>query len=198
MRNRLGLTFAAHDQLMLSVLRSNLQDNLELNAKLGGFGAESETLPIQVATQAGFAWNTQVFQQDGATDNEVQAYFQLVADALIADRLAISVVPTLLHNPRILDVDEETAFVLGVSGQARLDGSWSLLAEWIFSEERDDFANDSGAFGFEIRTSGHFFKFLITNQSRMNPTQFLAGTDNDFFDLDHWRFGFNVTRILPF
>ncbi len=32
----------------------------------------------------------------------------------------------------------------------------------------------------------------------MNPTQFLAGTDNDFTDPDVWRLGFNIQRLLPF
>ena len=181
---------------MLGVQRSNLADNLELNAKFGGFSLASDPIPLQFATQAGFAWNTQVFPTEGATDNEAQAYVQIVADALLANRVVIGLVPTLLYNPRILDVDEETAFVLGLNGQIHLNRTWSLLSEWIFSEEREDFANDGGTFGFEIRTSGHFFKFLVTNQSRMNPTQFLAGTDNDFFSPDDWRFGFNVTRLL--
>ena len=197
-RNRLGLTFGAHDRLMLSALRSNLADNVELNAKFGGFGIESDALPLELAAQGGVAWNTQVFPTEGATDNELQAYFQLIANVLVADRLAVGVVPTILRNPRILDVDKETAAVLGVNGQLYLNPTWSLLGEWIFSEAREDFANDGGTFGFEIRTSGHSFKLLVTNQSMMNPTQFLAGTANDFFDADDWRFGFNITRLLPF
>ena len=98
----------------------------------------------------------------------------------------------------ILDVDEETAFVLGLNGQIYLDQTWSLLAEWILSEAREDLANDGVAFGFEIATAGHGFKFLVTNQSKMNPTHFLAGSDNDFTDTDDWRLGFNVTRRLPY
>jgi hypothetical protein len=31
----------------------------------------------------------------------------------------------------------------------------------------------------------------------MNPTQFLGGS-NVSFEPDEWRFGFNITRLLPF
>jgi hypothetical protein len=31
----------------------------------------------------------------------------------------------------------------------------------------------------------------------MNPTQVLGGTPVDF-EPDEWRFGFNLTRLLPF
>jgi hypothetical protein len=31
----------------------------------------------------------------------------------------------------------------------------------------------------------------------MNPSQYLAGTPTSF-EPDAWRFGFNITRVLPF
>ena len=72
------------------------------------------------------------------------------------------------------------------------------MGEWILSEARgDDLTHDGGTFGIELRTRGHFFKIVVTNQSRMNPTQFLGGT-NKAFRPDEWRFGFNLTRLLPF
>ncbi len=196
--NRLGLTFAPHDLLMLGVLRSNRQDNVELNARFRAFATDSGDVPIEVSAQGGVAWNTQVFETLGAEENELQAYVQVIANLLVLDRLALGLVPTFLRNPRILDVDRETAFVLGLNGQYYLDDTWSLLAEWIVSEEREDLTYDGAAFGWEIRTRGHHFKLLVTNQAFMNPTQFLAGTDNDFTDPDVWRLGFNIQRLLPF
>ena len=69
--------------------------------------------------------------------------------------------------------------------------------EWIKSAPRSDLEFDSGTFGIELETGGHFFKILLTNQPRMNPTQFLGGTPFEF-KADEWRVGFNVTRILAF
>jgi len=94
-------------------------------------------------------------------------------------------------------VESETAFSLGLHGQLYFNRTWSALAEWILSEEVPDTPRDSGTFGVEIRTRGHFFKLLVTNQSRMNPTQYLAGSSQGFGS-DDWRFGFNLTRLLPF
>jgi hypothetical protein len=127
----------------------------------------------------------------------MQAYVQLLANMLVADRIALGVVPTFVRNPRILDVDAESAFVLGVHGQIYTAGAFSFLGEWIFSAERPSFEHDGGTFGIEIRTRGHFFKIVVTNQSRINPTQFLTGTDVEFHP-DNWRIGFNLTRLLPF
>lgn len=196
--NRLGLSYGLDRRVMLTVQRSNLQDNLELNVKLGGLLLASGAVPIEAGAQGGIAWNTQVFPTEGATDNEMQAYVQVIGNALLTERFAFGVVPTLLYNARILDEDEETAFVLGLTGQLYLTPMWSVLGEWILSEAREDLANDGASFGIEIATAGHAFKILVTNQSKMNPTQFLAGTANDFTDPDDWRLGFNLTRRLPF
>lgn len=194
---RLGLTFAPHDRLMLGALRSGAQDNVELNAKFRGFTVASESFPIEVSAQGGVAWNTEVQVQDGATDNEMQAYVQVLANALVGGRLAVGVVPTFLRNPRIRDFDEETVFALGLQGQLYTDGAFSFFGEWIVSEERLQQEHDTGSFGVEIRTRGHFFKILVTNNSRVNPTQVLGGAFGAV-STNNLRLGFNLTRLLPF
>ena len=75
--------------------------------------------------------------------------------------------------------------------------SVSFLTEWIVSEAQAENANDGGTFAVELETRGHFFKIVLTNQTRLNPTQVLGGTPFDF-QPDEWRLGFNITRILPF
>lgn len=196
-RNRLGLTYAPTGSLMLQLQRSNFEDNVDFNAKLSVFEGGAASLPVEVAVLGGVAWNTQVFETEGAEDNESQAYAQLVLNAMAGGRFALGVVPTWLHNPRILDVEAADAFVLGLNGQAYLTDSISFLAEWIVSEARAGLEHDPVTMGFEIETRGHFFKLLVTNQARMNPTQYLAGTPTSFAP-DEWRFGFNITRLLPF
>ena len=194
---RLGLSYSVTDWAMLGVLRSNFDDNLELNAKMRLYHGGSAGMPFMLGAMGGVAWNTDPTLVAGVEDNEMQAYGQLMLNALFAERLALGVVPTLLRNPRIQDVDTETAFVLGLHGQLYVSDAVSLLAEWILGEERPDLASDSGTFGFEFETRGHFFKLVATNQPRINPTQFLGGTPFEF-QPDEWRFGFNITRLLPF
>jgi hypothetical protein len=195
--NRLGLVYAPTGDLMLGVQRSNFEDNVELNAKLSVLEGASEALPFEVAVMGGVAWNTQPSELEGAEDNESQLYGQLILNAMVGGRFALGVVPTYLRNPRIRDLDAANAFVLGLNGQVYMSDAVSFLAEWIVSEERVGLENDAATFGIELETRGHHFKLLLTNQARMNPTQHLAGTPHNF-EPDEWRFGFNITRLLPF
>ena len=226
--NRLGLAFAPHDLLTVGILRSNSNDNTELNARVAGLAFDAPTGPVEFAAQAGVAWNLQVDTAGGhvghqhvillddkagvadrstgganrttgtADTNEMQAYAQVIGNAMVGERLALGVVPTLLWNPRIEDDDPVSTVSVGVNGQLYLDRMWSLVGEWIFSQPREDQEYDSGSFGIEIRTRGHFFKLLVTNQHQMNPTQTLAGAAEDFLDPESWRFGFNIQRRLRF
>ena len=194
---RLGLNYSLSDRIMLGVLRSNFEDNLEFNAKFSAYEAGSGALPFKIGAMAGIATNTDPSLVEGAEDNEAQLYGQLMINTLVGDRLAIGIVPTYLRNPRIRDLEAENAFALGLHGQLYVSPSVSFLTEWIVSEEQAENANDGGTFGVELETRGHFFKIVLTNQTRLNPTQVLGGTSFDF-EPDEWRLGFNITRILPF
>ncbi len=141
---RLGLTYAVSDRAMLGVLRSNLDDNLEFNAKFGAYEGGSEALPFKLGVMAGVALNTDPFLIEGAEDNEAQLYGQLMINVLVGDRLAIGVVPTYLRNPRIRDFDAENTFALGLHGQVYVSRSVSFLTEWIVSEEQAENTNDGG------------------------------------------------------
>ena len=193
--NRLGLAYAVADRAMVGIVRTNVDDNIELNAKGRLFEGGSESVPIMIGLMGGLAWNMSASGGSGADDNESQAYAQVMVNALIGGRLGVGLAPTFLKNPRIQDTKSETTFVLGIHGQAYLSEQVSLLGEWIISEHRTDLEHDSGTLGVELETGGHFFKIVLTNQYRMNPTQVLGGTPYQFSP-KHWRLGFNVTRLL--
>ena len=196
-RNRLGLGYAPTDRILIGVVRANYEDNLEINAKAAVFEGRAGGVRYKIGGMAGLAWNTDVVEVGGAEDNEVQYYGQLIVDALLGDHVAVGVVPTFLRNPRLLDIEKENAFVLGLHSQVYLSDSFSVLGEWIFSEPRTGLENDTGTFGIALDTRGHSFKIVVSNQTRMNATQFLAGTPNDF-EADQLRLGFNITRVLVF
>jgi uncharacterized beta barrel domain-containing protein DUF5777 len=195
--NRLGLAYAPVNRVLVGVIRSNLDDNLELNAKALAWDGQLAGAQVSLGGMAGGAWNMDVVEVDGAEDNEFQFYAQFLANVLLGESLALGVVPSWLHNPRLRDFEKNDAVALGLHGQWYLTGSMSLLGEWIFSEEIPDTPYDSGTFGIEFETRGHFFKIIVTNQVRMQATQFLAGSANSFA-LDELRLGFNITRLLPF
>jgi len=196
--NRLGLAYAPADRIMVGVVRSNLDDNVELDLKARLFEAG---LPLMIGVMGGVAFNTDPPEAPGYEENELQAYTQLILDVLVAGRLALGFVPTYLHNPRIADASADDAFVLGVHGTLYISPMLSAVGEWIASEARPDHDNialtlkDALTVGIQLETGGHFFKLLVTNSTRLNPTQVLGGTPYDFTP-DEWRFGFNVTRVL--
>jgi len=195
--NRLGLSFAPTDRVVVGVLRTNNEDNLELNARATFFDAGREGLRVKVGAMAGMAWNTDPFEIEGAEDNEAQYYTQIILNLGLGERFAVGVLPTYLRNPRIRDTEVADALVLGLHAQAWISGPFSVIGEWIVSEGRTDLEYDSGTLGVEIETRGHFFKLVVTNQDRMNPTQVLGGTARPF-SADDLRLGFNITRLLPF
>lgn len=195
--NRFGLSYSPVDGVLLGVQRSNFDDNLELNAKALVLESGALGIPVEVGVMGGAAWNTDPALVEGTEDGEAQYYVQLIVDALVAERFAVGVVPTYLRNPRIEDFETLDAIALGLHGQFYVTEAMSVVAEWIFSEEIAGRENDSGTFGMEFETRGHFFKLLVTNQPRMNPTQYLGGSSSPF-EADELRLGFNITRLLPF
>ena len=195
--NRLGLAYAATDRLMLGVLRSNLTDNLELNAKVRLVEGGGDAVPFMVGAMGGWAWNTELPDLPEYDGNESQAYAQLIVNALLGGRLAVGVTPAWLHNPRLEDTTADNAVVLGLNGQFYLSPGVSLLGEWVVSESRPGLEHDAGTFGIELETGGHFFKLILTNSARMNPTQHLGGTPFPFA-ANQLKLGFNITRLLAF
>jgi len=195
--NRLGLAFAPTDRILVGVVRSNAFDNVELGAKarlieVGG------AIPLMIGVAGGIAWNTQAPEGDpGFADNETQAYGQVLLNALLGGRVALGVVPSWVRNPNPYSTDADNAFAVGVHGQAYLSEAVSLFGEWVMSEAQPGLAHDTGAFGIELETGGHFFKLLVSNSPLMNPSQVLAGAASAVA-ADRLRFGFNITRILTF
>ncbi len=197
--NRLGLSYAPSDVVMLTALRSNLDDNLELGAKWRFREGHFKAVPYQFAVKGGLASNTATKPADGPgyRNKEAQAYAQLILDALLADRLAVGVVSSYLNNARIADSRTLNEVTVGLNAQLYLARMFSVFTEWNASKSYPGLEHDALSFGLEIETGGHFFKLMASNSDRPNPTQFLGGTPVAFTPHE-WRFGFNLTRILRF
>lgn len=200
---RFGLTYQATERLMLSLVRTNLDDNLGLDARLGLGSKEVGGARVKLALAGGVAVNTDVneisnpSQDQLREDNEIQLYAQLLVNALLGESFAVGVAPSYLRNPRLLDLESENALALGIHAQGYLSDAVSVFGEWIVTESIPSQEYDSGTFGVQFETRGHFFKLLFTNQTRPNPTQYLGGSPHPF-EADELRFGFNITRLLPF
>ena len=195
---RLGLAYAPTDDVMIGVLRSSFEDNLDLNAKVRVLEMPSESLPVMVALAGGVSWNDLGSAPSApAENNEMQAWAQVIVNALLGDRLALGAVPSVLRNPRPADASASTTVSVGFNGQVYVNDGSSLFAEWILTEGQIGQPRDPITAGVELEVGGHFFKLLVTNAVLMNPSQYLAGAPFSF-DPDEWRFGFNITRLLVF
>jgi len=196
-RNRLGFAYQPTRRLRVGVIRTNLDDNLELGARYTLWDGEPMGHPVAVGVAGSFVWNTDPQPTPGTEDNESQLYLLATLNARPHQRVAVGVVPAYLRNPRIRDEDYENAVALGIHAEVDLRRSIALIGEWIVSESQLETPYDSGTFGFEFTTRGHAFKVLVTNQARMNVSQALAGSRLKFSP-DNFRFGFNITRQLAF
>jgi hypothetical protein len=194
---RLGLGYAPTDHLLITLARSNVRDNVDLQVKYGRVSTGKSSLPVQGALVAGVAWNTDVPWHSGRYWRDVQLYGQAIVNFRPTSRWAVGIVPTFLYNSILESADVERALTLGVYGQWYLTRIFSLMAEWNITEAGYYYRHDAAAFGIELETGGHFFKIVATNSTALNPSQFVIGT-NDRFEPDNWRLGFNITRLLKF
>lgn len=190
---RLGLGIAVTDRLTMTLTRSNLQDNYDFNAKLRLLETRGD-LPLMAAVSGGIAYNGELPE---SFERSTQFYGQLILNGLLGERLAVGVVPWLLRDPDLEAPEASTTAGVGAYAQFYLSRRVSLLGEWNATEGFSDFTHDAGTLALELETRGHFFKLMVTNSIRLNPSQFLAGADVPF-EPGEWRFGFNITRRLVF
>ena len=194
---RLALGYAYSDHGVVTLGRSNAQDNLDLRIKQQLFSYRHEVFPLLVAVRLGGAWNTEVPGRDASDSDNLQYYAQLVLNTMFADRMAIGLVPSVLENSHIECPERQYSFVLGVHAQYYITDVVNVLAEWIPTVTGWRSGHNSVAFGVELETGGHFFKIILTNNDLLNPSQVLAGARNSFNDGD-LHIGFNITRLLTF
>lgn len=172
-------------------------DNWDLRAKLKVFEHGDGSLPLKAAVQGGVSWSSDVPDRDSGDPGNFQYYGQLVLNTLVAERLAVGVVPSYVYNVLLDRIDPVQDLFWGFYGQLFLTDIFSINAEWALGENGAELDHDAGSFGIELETGGHFFKVFLTNSVRLNPTQFLVGTDFAF-EPDEWRLGFAITRLLRF
>lgn len=211
---RTALSYGITDDITLSVGRSNVQDNLELNGKYHLWSMDNKDFPLKVALKAGIAFNTQVLGVDRKAfdSNSTQYYAQLVLNTMFLDKtLGIGLVPSYVYNSYIFanDYNEDTkyTFSLPVYAQYYFNRMWSLWFEYTtvtdgwkgtieyFNPYEENRSYNAFSGGLALETGGHVFHLFITNSTRLNPTQYLVGAENSTSG-DSWHFAFGITREL--
>jgi hypothetical protein len=205
---RTALGYGLTDRLMLTLGRSTVLDNLDLQVKYRWLQVAHDEFPSALAVCGGIAWSTEmpalVDRRRMDADN-FQYYIQFIYNTLLLDgRLGIGIVPSYLYNSAIFSVDRQYTFTLGSYYQYYFDDMWGLWAEYnpalsgyqgILVPGEAGRSHDSVAFGISIETGGHFFYLFATNNTRLNPAQYLVGASSDASP-DNWRIAFGITRYL--
>lgn len=192
---RLALGYAVNDKMMIHVGRTNLHDNLELQLKYKAAQIKHATFPILIGLRGGVAYNGEIYDPIKSDSRRFQYYAQVIVNTMIQDKLGFGVVPTYLYNAHIFCVDPQYSFTLGNYLQYYVSPHWSLLAEWSPTVSGWRQKYDSLTIGLELETGGHFFKIFLSNNDKVNSSQFIAGADKDVAQGD-FRIGFMITRTF--
>jgi len=205
---RTAVGYGINDKITLTLGRSSLLDNLDLQIKYRLWDTDHSTLPSAVAVRLGLAWNTDIpaIVDRGKTDaDNFQYYAQLIYNTLLLDgKLGIGIVPSYLYNSTIFSVDAQSTFTLGNYYQYYFNDMWGAWLEYnpalsgyqgILQPGEVGHSHDALSFGTSIETGGHVFYIFATNNTRLNPAQYLVGAPTDASP-KNWHIAFSMARHL--
>ena len=207
-RIRFALGYGITDDLMVNFGRSNTTDNYELQFKQKILQLENAYLPSVFSLVGAVAINTEVpssiDRTPGDSDN-IQFYAQVIYNAMLFDKtLGIGIVPSYLYNSFIYAVEKQYSFTIGTYIQYYFNRVWSLWIEHnaivagyqgrIRLDETGKSYNTL-TFGAAIETGGHIFNIMLTNNARLNSSQYLVGADRSAGS-NEWRLGFGILRYF--
>jgi Membrane bound beta barrel domain (DUF5777) len=207
-RIRFALGYGITDRFMVTLGRSNNTDNIDLQLKHKLFQVYSNKFPLVVSVLGGISWNTEVppgINRDRTDSDNFQYYTQLIFNTMLFDKkLGIGIVPSYLQNSFIYAIEKQHTFTLGTYIQYYFNRIWSLWIEYnpVITGYRGRIRLDESgksynslAIGLDIETGGHVFHIMVTNNARLNPSQYLVGADRSARD-DLWRLGFGILRYF--
>jgi len=202
--NRLSLSYAAANKILITLGRSNQDNNYDLAVKYKFYGFRHKILPVLAAVRIGAAWNSRpadarIFNRSKNHHRNFQYFGQLIINTLYKNKLGIGLVPSYLYNTYIFSRKIKNTFTMGTYIQYYVSPKWSLFIEanpavsGCYFDKSTKYNTIST--GLELETGGHFFKVFLTNSAQINTSQYLAGTDLAINGAD-WRLGFNITRTF--
>lgn len=211
---RIALGYGVNDRTIVTLGRTNVMDNVDLHVLYRWLELPRRACPGALAVRLGGAMNTQreSYTHNGAlvergrwSKDNLQAYAQLVANVLLLDgHLGVGVVPSYVLNSSTFTAKRQYTLTLGNYYHYYLNPMLGLWLEYnpAIAGYQGSIGNgatarshDSLAFGVCIESGGHFFYVFTTNNTRLNPSQYLVGADADAGP-DNWRLAFGITRHL--
>lgn len=206
---RFSLGYGITENLMVNFGRSNNTDNYDLQFKQKLFQLDNRILPSVISLVGGIALNTEVpvnIDRSATDGDNFQFYTQLIYNTMLFDKkLGIGIVPSYLYNSFIYAVDKQYSFTVGTYLHYYANRMWSfwiehnaIVAGYQGRIRLDEIGKSYNtlAFGSTIETGGHIFNFVISNNTRLNTSQFLVGADRSSSNKEGWRMGFGILRYF--
>ncbi|HVT45587.1 MAG TPA: DUF5777 family beta-barrel protein [Thermoanaerobaculia bacterium] len=183
----IGLAWAPVRDLQLSILRSNVQDDIELAARFALL-KQAPAFPLSISLRGGVDWRT----ERGLTDR-TSLFAQVILAHQIGRRIELFVIPTYASDAG----DFEHAFNVPIGVAYQLQRYLSLIAE-VIPENRDARAGTPSDFawavGLKRAIGGHYFEVLFTNSRATHVDQYLSSTFLGGLDRSDVHLGFNIER----
>ena len=212
---RTALAYGLSENWMITIGRSNIQDNLDIRLKYRIYNDKSVGMPLAIAVEGAFVMNTESYsgltKRDAFDPHGFQYYARLILNTMFMDKqLGLGITPVWIYNSYIFanDYDQQPkyTFALPFYVQYFFNRMWSVFMEYngvvggwkgnIYSDADPSRASHSSlAGGVALETGGHVFYLFLTNNRRLNPTQYHLGAAQPF-NTESVVFAFGITREL--
>ena len=205
---KFAVGYGISDNLMINFGRSNLTDNYDLQLKQKIYEFNNKKFPTAISVLGGIAWNSEIpnniVRNKLAADN-FQFYSMLIFNTMLFNKkVGFGLIPSYVYNSFIYAVQKQYTFSIGTYFHYYINRMWSVWIEHnaiITGYHGKIRLDESGrsyntvSFGASLETGGHIFNFVITNNSRLNYSQFLIGANNSAQN-NFWKLGFGIIRYF--
>lgn len=212
---RIAFEYGITDRLTAGVSRSKGSGSFsQLYEVLGKFKVLQQTHDNRIPVGVTVFGNAVVTGMKSSTEEAEASYFgnfshrmtytgQAIITRKFGNALSLAVLPTYIHRNRVVFMDVNDMFALGIGGRLRFSNRVALVVDYFlpFREQASKdyfegrgmkFYNPLGV-GVEIETGGHVFHLNFTNSTAILENQFIPETTTTWRN-GQFRWGFNISR----
>ncbi|MRG47718.1 hypothetical protein GFS24_21525 [Chitinophaga sp. SYP-B3965] len=212
---RIAFEYGITDRLMVGVSRAKGSGNFsQLYEALGKFKILQQTTDNSMPLGVTVFGNAVVTSMKSSTEEPDASYFdkfssrmtytgQIILSRKFGNILSLAVLPTYIHRNRVVFMDQNDMFAVGVGGRLRFSKRLALVVDYFlpfreqaskdyFEGRGTKFYNPLGV-GLEIETGGHVFSVNFTNTTAILENQFIPETTSTWKE-GQFRWGFNISR----
>ncbi len=200
---RFGLEYGIVENLMISMGRSNVLGNKNLDAFLKYRILQQNTdnsIPVTVIALGGAQYLLGSVHDSKTQMDRSSLFGQIIIGRKFTEDLSIEIAPTWLTNAKNPInsgpwVHHQHQWALGIGMRQKITPRSSINLEYIpvLTNKGDVF--NSFSVGMDVETGGHVFQFQLTNSIGLNEAQFISNT-NEQWNNAGIRLGFNLSRVF--